>query len=112
MILVFGPCRHDGASFLCAVHSDGTIQHVDLVGEVHGVHSNPLVQILAIRQHHRGPEVSRAKCGIGVVTEEGLVIALGDVLLWLERLGGGRGKEETHGGGKQGRMDGSRFNEI
>ena len=39
--LVFGSCTHHRARLLCTKLCDGSVQHVDLVEEVHCVHRNP-----------------------------------------------------------------------
>ena len=50
--LVLRPCGHDGAGLLGTELSDGAVQHVDLVEEVHSVDSNPLIEIFSFWQHH------------------------------------------------------------
>lgn len=51
------------------------------------VHRNPLVEVLALGQHHGLPEVAAAQRGLGVFEELVLVGSLGNVLLWLECFG-------------------------
>ena len=58
VVLVLLPGRHDGAGLLGAEVSDGAVQHVDLVEEVHSVDGDPLIDILTIWQHDSLPQVS------------------------------------------------------
>lgn len=88
VILVLGPRRHDGATILRAELSNGPVEHVDLVEEVHGVHGHPFVQVLSVWQHDGQPQVARAQRGGCVLHQVILVRSLGDVLLRLEGLVG------------------------
>ena len=58
VVLVLLPGRHDGAGLLGAEVSDGAVQHVDLVEEVHSVYSHPLIQIFSFWQHHSQAQVA------------------------------------------------------
>lgn len=51
------------------------------------VDSNPLIEILSLRQHDSLPQVPTAQCCLSVLQQFILVGALWDVLLRLEGLG-------------------------
>lgn len=56
-VLVLGAARHDGAGALSAAVTDGAIDEVDAVEEVHHVHGHPVVKLLASGQLHRQLQV-------------------------------------------------------
>lgn len=86
VILISWSSRHHRAAGLSAELGDGAVQHVDLVEEVHRVDSDPLVQILSLRQHDSLPQVATAQRCLCVFQQLILVGALWDVLLGLEGL--------------------------
>lgn len=51
------------------------------------VDSNPLIEILSLRQHHSLPQVPTAQCSLGMLQQFILMGALWDVLLGLEGFG-------------------------
>lgn len=96
VILVSWSCRHHGAAGLSTELGDGAVQHVNLVEEIHRVDSNPLIEILSLRQHDSLPQIPTAQSCLGVFQQLILVGALWDVLLRPERLGCAIAKQEAH----------------
>lgn len=86
VILVPYSCRHHRAAGLSAELSDGAIQHVDLVKEVHSVHSDPFIEILSLWQHDSLSQVPAAQRRLGMFEQLVLVRAFWDVFLRLEGL--------------------------
>lgn len=86
MILISRSSRHHRAAGLSAELSDGAIQHVDLVEEIHRVDSNPLIKILSLWQHDSLPQVPTAQCGLSMFEQLILMGPLWDVFLGLESL--------------------------
>lgn len=52
------------------------------------IHCDPLVQVLAVRQHDGHAQVPASQRGLGMFQQLVLVRPLGDVLLGLKRPGG------------------------
>lgn len=87
VVLISWSSRHHRAARLSAELSDGAVKHVDLVEEIHGVDSDPLIEILSLGQHDSLPQVPAAQCRLSVLQQLILMGALWDVLLRLEGLG-------------------------
>lgn len=86
VILIPWSSRHHRAAGFSAKLSDGAIQHVDLIEEVHGVDSDPLIEILSLWQHDSLPQIPTAQRRFSMFQQLVLVGALWDVLLRLEGL--------------------------
>lgn len=86
VILIPWSCRHHGAARLGAELGDGTVQHVDLVEEIHRIHCNPFIEILSFWQHDSLSQVSATQRCLCMFQQLILVGALWDVLLRLEGL--------------------------
>ena len=65
----FGSCGHDRAVGRGAELLQRAVKDADRIVKVHGVHSQPLVEILPRRQAHRLPDVALAQSCIDVAFE-------------------------------------------
>lgn len=84
VILISWSSRHHRAAGLSAELCDCSIQHVDLIEEIHRVDSYPLIEILSIWQHDSLPQVPTAQRRLCMFQQLVLMGALWDVLLRLE----------------------------
>lgn len=60
-VLVLRPAGHNGTGLVCAGVTDGAVDEVDAVKEVHHVNGHPVIEVFAMRQLHR---LLQVKAGI------------------------------------------------
>lgn len=56
-VLIARASRHDRATSLCAEFTNCSIYQVDTVKEIYHMHSNPVINVLSLRQLNHLPEV-------------------------------------------------------
>lgn len=56
-VLIAGASRHDRAASLCAEFTNSSIDQVDTVKEIYHMDSNPVINVLSLRQLNHLPEV-------------------------------------------------------